>query len=74
MTYAQGPTTLGNLSCTFSDLSLLYFYEHKLKEAENFAAQALPIQEKAYGPDSLEVSTTSTGWVLRSAMNRARCL
>ena len=67
MTYAQGPTTLGNLSCTFSDLSLLYFlyfsifyfYGHKFTNSRrlrtsNLAVQALPIQEKAYGPDSLE--------------------
>src|SRR2546429_2481571 len=50
----EHPETAGMLS----DLSLLYFYEHRYKEAEDFAARALPIEEKTYGPESLEVSTT----------------
>jgi YD repeat-containing protein len=32
--------------------------EHKLEEASVYAQRALPIQEKAYGPESLQVSPT----------------
>jgi hypothetical protein len=39
-------------------VSLLSFYPHKPQSAEQFAARALPTQEKTYGADSLEVSTT----------------
>ncbi len=39
-------------------MALLYFYEKKYDSAESFATRALPIQERAFGPESLEVSTT----------------
>src|SRR5690348_17391328 len=41
-----------------SDLSLLYFYEKKPAAAEEFAGRTLPVEEKAFGADSLQVSTT----------------
>jgi len=40
-----------------SDLSLLYFYEHKFAEAEQLGGRALAIDEKAFGPEGLQVST-----------------
>jgi tetratricopeptide (TPR) repeat protein len=43
---------------TFSDLSLLYFYEKKPAAAEEFARRALPLEEKNFGAESLQVSTT----------------
>lgn len=43
---------------TLSDLSLLYFYEKNSAAAAEFAQRALPLEEKAYGVDSLPVSTT----------------
>ena len=42
----------------FSDLSLLYSYEKKPAEAAEFAVRALPVEEKSFGADSLQVSTT----------------
>jgi tetratricopeptide (TPR) repeat protein len=41
-----------------SDLSLLYFYEKNAAAAEEYALQALPLEEKAFGSESLRVSTT----------------
>src|SRR6266478_7465589 len=49
---AEHPDTAASLS----DLSLLYFYEKKFATAEKFAQRALPIQEKVFGPNGLEVS------------------
>jgi tetratricopeptide (TPR) repeat protein len=43
---------------SLSDLSLLYFYEKKFSAALLYAKRALPVQEKAYGKDSMDVSTT----------------
>jgi tetratricopeptide (TPR) repeat protein len=41
-----------------SDLSLLNFYERNFSAALSFGRRALPGQEKAFGAESLEVSTT----------------
>ena len=43
---------------TMSDLALLYFFEKKTEDAKQLASVALPVEEKAYGSDSLRVSTT----------------
>ncbi len=40
------------------DLSLLYFYEKNPAAAEEFALRALPVEEKAFGLDSLSITTT----------------
>lgn len=43
---------------TLSDLALLYFLEKKPADSERLANQALTVQTKAFGQDSLQVSTT----------------